>query len=234
MWAEERELLSVLGDAIHQVDPVHGRRRLWKFEEDADRGLRHTGEAQALRLAEQAPHQIEVVDHAVEQRVPVGVAQHRVIDPDRRGDARLIIGLERPERLGIDVGAADDRVLGDIPLQRILRRGGGGEPQRLDVRELFRHPLDRRVVALHVADHQPHARLLPGRDDSLTLSLGKRDRFFDEHVPAGLGGRDRDRFVAAAGQHHHRVEWFLEQLGPVGEAPVDAVGLPHSIDDRAR
>src|SRR5438132_9517694 len=34
LWVEERELLSVLGDAIHQVDPVHGRRRLWKFEED--------------------------------------------------------------------------------------------------------------------------------------------------------------------------------------------------------
>src|ERR1700737_5022811 len=52
-------------------------------------------------------------------------------------------------------------------------------------------------------------------------------------MAAGLRGGDRDRLVAAAGQHHHRIERFLEQLGPVGKAPADARGLPYPVDDRA-
>src|ERR1700682_3593528 len=58
---EEGELLLVARHAVHQVDPMHGRRRLRKVDEETDRGLSDVGEPQALRLAEQAPHPMYVM-----------------------------------------------------------------------------------------------------------------------------------------------------------------------------
>jgi len=44
----------------------------------------------------------------------------------------------------------------------------------------------------------------------------------------------RYRLVTAGGQHHHRVERFLEQRPPVGEAAAHPVTVTELIDNGAR
>src|SRR5438309_1734819 len=161
------------------------------------------------------------MDHAVQQRVPVSVAQHRVFELNRRRDPGLVVRLEIRDGLGIDVRATDDRVVRDIPLQGILRGRGTGETQRTKVAQFVPHSLDRGIVAFHVADHQAHPGLLAGRDDRLAFRLRKRDRFLDEDVPSGLRRGNCHRLVAAGRQHEHRVQRDLEQRRPIGETPLD-------------
>ena len=70
------------------------------------------------------------MDHAVEQRMAVGLSQDRVADVDRRRDAGLVLRLEPAAQAGVDIGSADQRIVRDIPIQWVLGRCGAGEPER--------------------------------------------------------------------------------------------------------
>ena len=64
-------------------------------------------------------------------------------------------------------------------------------------------PFESRMVAQHMADHEDPP-IVGGRlHRPLGIGNRQRDRFFDQHVLAGLGGADRHFGVKLRRQRHH-------------------------------
>jgi hypothetical protein len=79
------------------------------------------------------------------------------------------------------------------------------------------------VVTFVVGDHQGDAGALGCLDHGVALGDGEAEWLFDQDVPAGLGGGDGDRGVAAGGQDEDGVERSGEQVAPVGGGEGDGV-----------
>ena len=116
----------------------------------------------------------------------------------------------------------------DVRLERRLEGRDLDQPQVAQRRRFLEQSCVGRVVPLVVADHQRDAGRLRGVDHRLPLGDREAHRLFDEHVLAGLSRGNRDRSMAAGGQHQDGVEGPRDQLLPGGEL------LRHAVLPRAR
>ena len=100
--------------------------------------------------------------------------------------------------------------------------------------ELGREALDRRVVALHVADHERDPRVARRRDHRPPFGRREAHRLLDEDVQPRPGGRDRGQGVRSGGGDEHGIERRLEQLLPASHACRDGEPFADGRENRRR
>jgi hypothetical protein len=169
------------------------------------------GPARAAAQGDRAPRQgagAEAVDHAL--HLVAGAFEHRVHEVD-------VVDQRAEERVRRRGGAAEPERLAET---RVVGRGGDVDGR---LGEIVEERLDRRVEALHVADLDDDAGPVAGRDDLRGLVEREAERLLDQDVHAGRESVERDGRVGGVRRADEQRVDRAEELAMAGVTGRDAV-----------